>query len=446
MASRMSDYVKLLDRCRKLEPLGWKVEDISSGWRVLTPHGETFGFHKTYSDSRAWTTHMVELENRGRIKEYEARLRSEKLKARRDALKVARDAADAKAVRIAAQQQGAVAKAAGPYLTVVEECDLQWLTTPHPAPWMRWMYIDAKAAEYLLEHHNDDNRRMGEDAATRYAAIMLTPGAWHMTHQGIAIDTRGQVQDAQHRLRGIVKASAVNEDIKVPFAVFVGMPEENFRAIDEGRLRTASQMLAKAGLPGGTHLVTMMRAVSAYDSENPRGYNRGTKFTQLMAHTMWEAAPDAWKQALSIGVRLHKASGRCIPQGQAGAAYYLITRINGMDNIYVKAFFEGMIANRKWRTQLVLPDDDPRNTCLGRFKAGRPLAPIEGVFWFVTAWNNFVRGHHPMNLRFNERTEPPRVLMCKPGEGIAPRAVAGELAGLEVADDLVGLAEQASAA
>lgn len=438
MASREADSRKIVERCVAVEEMGWKVRDTTDGWRIEAPNGETFAVHKTLSDWRAFRNTVVEMENKGGLKKDEATLKARKLGERRKKLANQRAAADAKGAAMAAKatanNEAMIQKAAGPYLTQVEETDLQWLTTPHPSPWMRWMYIDGKTAEHILENCNDENRPLSEAQAKKYATIILSK-QWHLTHQGLAFDTRGIVQDAQHRLRGIVLAALVEPDIRVPFPVFVGMPIENFKAIDEGRLRTAAQMLSKAGLPGGTHLVTIMRGVAAFESDNPRGYNKGSKFTQIMAWNKYEEDPDLWRDSYTLGHRAHRASGKVLPLGAMGAAHYLLRRSNGRDNIYVTAFFEGLIANRKWRTQMVLPDEDPRNVLLTRFRTSRPApggnAVIEGVFWVIASWNNFVRGHHPMYLRFTDRTPPPELLVCKPGHGEAPRALAGELAGLE---------------
>jgi hypothetical protein len=70
----------------------------------------------------------------------------------------------------------------------------------------------AKAAE-LLES-NTNNRPLSR-ATVRVFADAMQRGEWKTTHQGIAIDTNGQLVDGQHRLAALVEA-----DVPVKLTVF----------------------------------------------------------------------------------------------------------------------------------------------------------------------------------------------------------------------------------
>lgn len=426
MATRQSDSMKLVKRCAALEPLGWRVEAAGSEQRVINPRGEAHTVHMTYSDVRSLTNVTKDVENRMGLLQDEAEMKRRRLEDRRNKLKEDREAAERRTELIISTRQGMITKAAGPYLTEVDEPDIDWLTKEHPSPWVRWMYITPKVAAYILEHHNTDNRAKSDSSVDRYKLIILS-GQWHMTHQGLAFDTRGLLQDGQHRLYSVLAAGDTDPEIKVPFAVFVGMPQENFKAIDEGRLRSAAQMLKKEGIVGGTHLVTALRLVIAYDSENPRGANRRGKLSTVEAFALQEKDPEGFAEAVRLGIRGYRRTQ--ISPGIMTGAYYLIRRVNGWNNQYVTAFFEGIIAQRKHNTNLILPDDDPRAVLLRRFANGRPRTPIDGLLWIITAWNNMVKGHHPHYMRVGDDTDLPTVLMCLPGEGVVPRALDGELDG-----------------
>lgn len=422
MATRQGDSEALVARVRKLESMGWRVEDATDGWKIFDRRDNMFTVHKTYSDHRSLTNNIKELEGRGGLKADEAEMRRNRMAERRRALAADREASDRRAMAIAAQQQGMLVKAAGPYMAEIEECDLEWMIGEHPAPWMRWMYLTPKAAQFIIDHHNTDNRKHSQDQVERYKAIIVSD-QWHLTHQGIAFDTRRLVQDGGHRARAVAELGEEFPDLKVPFAVFVGMPVENFKAIDEGRLRTAAQMLSKAGIAGGTHVVTMLRTVAAFDTPNPRGYTRRDKLTNVQAFDLIGKDPDGYATAMAVGNRGYKKTR--ITPGIMASAYYLIARVNGFDNAYVTAFFEGLIANRKHNTDRVLPDDDPRKVLLTRYSNVRPRNPVDGASWIITAWNNICKGNHPRTLRVTD--DIPQPLKIVPGHGAIPRALVGEI-------------------
>lgn len=457
MATRQGDTKAIIKRIEALEPMGWRIEQAGAGnhggkgnlgeYRVWSPHTDerTFSIHQTYSDRNSITALLRELNKYGLSKD-EAKMKSNKLRENAEKLKAEREAAEQKAQEMAANNTARLQKAAGPYQTTIDECDIAWLTTPHPAPWHRTMYITPKVAAHLLEHHNPRNRKLSEQQAMRYAKMMLA-GRWLLTHQGIAIDTNGDLLDAQHRMRAVVLAGELNDqrkengspdavpDIKIPFRIHAGEPTVNFKAIDEGRLRTAAQMLNMVGAPNPLKLQTVIKAILAYDSDNPR--SKGEKLTQAVANEMWEADPEGLRESMAVGDRAYRHSGKVLTDSHVSTAHYLICRANGRNNVYVKAFFEGLIANRKWRTAYVLPDDDPRATLITRYKGGKPV-PIEGVFWIITAWNNFARGYHPRILKFNHNNAIPRILLCRPGDGQPPRALYGELYGLDEEGNEIG--------
>ena len=60
----------------------------------------------------------------------------------------------------------------------------------------------ALATEWL-DKHNSVNRKISEPTVQSYAMDMKN-GRWTLTHQGIAFDTEGNLQDGQHRLWAIV--------------------------------------------------------------------------------------------------------------------------------------------------------------------------------------------------------------------------------------------------
>lgn len=72
----------------------------------------------------------------------------------------------------------------------------------------------------------------------RSLAQAIQRGEWKTTHQGIAFDRDGNLRDGHHRLNAIVMAG-----IPVALLVTTGLPVEATTAMDQGMVRTMSDLL-----------------------------------------------------------------------------------------------------------------------------------------------------------------------------------------------------------
>jgi hypothetical protein len=100
--------------------------------------------------------------------------------------------------------------------------------------------VDPQIAAGWL-HQNGNNRPVSQ-ARIRYFEQELKAGRAALTHQGIALDTNGGVQDGQHRLQAIV-----NTGIPWQLAVTFDAPPENFNVIDRGGGRSLADLMAIRG-------------------------------------------------------------------------------------------------------------------------------------------------------------------------------------------------------
>ena len=79
----------------------------------------------------------------------------------------------------------------------------------------------------------------------------LRSGQFRTTHQGLAFDTQGRLRDGQHRLTAIVETGIAAEML-----VSTGLTETELQAIDDGRRRTAQQVLSMLNEGGVSHFTT----------------------------------------------------------------------------------------------------------------------------------------------------------------------------------------------
>jgi len=422
MASRMADSEALVTRCRRA---GWTVVRSTRGYKVYDGAGVMHSIHLTYSDVKSLMNAEQEL-NRAGLAEDEKTILAARLTENRTRNDIARQNADKRAQQMA--NGASITRAAGPYLVEAEDVGVDWLITPHPAPWMRWVNMTPDMAAKILIDHNADNRPKSADTVRHYRDIILA-GLWHLTHQGLAFDVRGMLQDGQHRLSALVDAGALSEEpIVVPFAVFVGMPMENFAAIDEGILRTARQLFTKGGERNTSCLQSCVRLVYYHLDGDARKAAR-LKLPNQVILELFSKDEDGYRTSVSYAMS-HYLKIPGTSNSALAAAHYLIHRTNGADNDYVNQFFDGLATGLVPGTRTVLDDDDPRRAFrhkmanikdrVTRGDKKERRSALTQVGMIIVTWNNMVNSRRIRNLYFNDDNPIPEVLKCLPGDGAVP--------------------------
>lgn len=117
-------------------------------------------------------------------------------------------------------------------------------------------------ATEILETKNPKNRNISERTVQSYASDMKN-GGWTLTHQGIAFDTDGNLQDGQHRLWAIIFSGCT-----IQINVTRGVPVEidghmTMDAIDRNRVRSTGQQMGLChNIKNGNVVAAAMRSIA----------------------------------------------------------------------------------------------------------------------------------------------------------------------------------------
>lgn len=122
--------------------------------------------------------------------------------------------------------------------------------------------VTPKMARDWLQQ-NTSNRDLRPNVVDRFMSGYLR-GEWKVTHQGIAFGKSGVLLDGQHRLTFI---SQLPEGTKVPINVTTGQDDSTFDAIDQGVVRTTSDVY---GVSAG-HTATARFLAKIYNSSTSAG-------------------------------------------------------------------------------------------------------------------------------------------------------------------------------
>lgn len=330
--------------------IGWKVETGDKGgdwlYRITRPNGQHVYLHATPSDTN-WEWNVLRGLN-GQRKQFEKAEQAWKAEneANRQAKAAAAQAAAEKklaaAEKLAAQRSGAVNLAAGPYAVV--EFDPAWLLTPHELPEVRRGILTPETAGKLLDTveraRETRHQRLYRSQRERDFIEIIESGDWGCTHQGIAIDTLGRMQDGQHRA-GAIRTTGQPQEVYIT----VGLPPENFTKLDSPRPRTAKDALDIRGEVQTSAMSSAIRLILAFDRE-------GSQLGGRTSRTRTKVTATAIDRFITgpEGPHIRDAVNRCmeirkeirIMASALTAGIYLIRRAAGTDSPRVVRFLEDL--------------------------------------------------------------------------------------------------------
>lgn len=217
---------------------------------------------------------------------------------------------------------------------------------------------------------------------------VIRSGAWKTTHQGIAFDETGFIQDGQNRLKAI---SVAGQAVEV--WIFPDMPRENFDAIDTGASRQAAQFIR-----GRTPSLTAgaLRYISAVtDREYPGVWRQKLDLHEsLELHRQWPETEN-WGPAVNVVRQYTRINASpllaVVSMGQRG----------GMDPERVGGFLEGL------KVGAIADERDPRLQLRNRWirdadtlKGARKRAHVYALI--VKAFNLYARGETQGRLIYTD--------------------------------------------
>lgn len=116
------------------------------------------------------------------------------------------------------------------------------------------------AEQYLSK--NNSNRRVSQSVLSSYVSDMQN-GRWMLNPNPITISEDGTLIDGQHRLLAIAKSGVTLE-----MFVCFGVKNETIDVIDNGKSRTASDVLQIGGYANATNISAIARKIMSHEKGN----------------------------------------------------------------------------------------------------------------------------------------------------------------------------------
>lgn len=231
---------------------------------------------------------------------------------------------------------------------------------------------------------NEKNRPLSRKTVEDYKRELVS-GHWPAHHQGIGIDSDGNLLDGQHRLTAISESG-----VSAPMQVTVGLDRAaTFSVIDTGKRRSLTDALALHDdtLPNRAQVTALIRMLRIWsECDYPKIPERAAKITNTQQISLFEKyGREKLVESSSISSRARSVS---IPSSALAAAHYLIVDA-GNDSAFVRyAFIEPLLTGYPM-TGL----KDPRLALRGRLMRepnGTDHTRLGILAAIIVGWNAFV--------------------------------------------------------
>ena len=382
MATRQTFAHLIAGRARKI---GWEVQaHRDGGWVIFSPVTENHPkpirveIHLTPSDVNHEQTVMRALNKAGFSDAEEEYLKTneEERKAKIAALQAKEQRDLDNAQQAADERTKALLGASG----VDVRIDQNLIISPYPMPkTFERVFVTPSFASKMLEK-NTDNRPIRRNDVEHWKGV-ISRGEWRYTHQGIAFNVNGVLQDGQHRL-----LACVETELPIIIQISIGMPVENYDAVDLQTKRTYGDVAAKYDARSRNKVGSATRLIIYYDNLPDRSIS--DRVTNQEIDRVLVKNHQKILDAVNAGQLIYQATDASIIG--AGAMVYLLKRDVGEDDAQVSEFLT------KVKQGADLPEGDPilalRRSLRARSARNVRTGPRH-LAMFIKGWNKWVTMH-----------------------------------------------------
>jgi|TARA_X000001036_G_scaffold378815_1_gene369352 hypothetical protein len=212
---------------------------------------------------------------------------------------------------------------------------------------MEIVEVTPRLAEVWLKNYNVDNRRVKKNIVDKYA-YALSAGQWVVNGDAIRFDINDRLIDGQHRLLAVVKSG-------IPLQqqlVIRNLPTRAFDTIDDGAMRTASDVIERLGVKNSSAAAAIAKNLILFG----RGYGPYHQVqVRLVSKTDIAEFCDDNNEEIQEAIRLAKiAKGGCpIIPAAWGTLLFQVDKLYGAE--IAEEFVDGAVNGGGH-------PNDPRNT------------------------------------------------------------------------------------
>ena len=264
-----------------------------------------------------------------------------------------------------------------------------------------WYSISPEDAEHLLKSDPIKNRPIGPTKVHRITE-KIRNGKWVANGESIILDPSGKLADGQHRLSACIAAGKAIESYIVHIPA--KLKESFFDSVDQGAVRSGSDLLAMDGVIYSTCAAAVCRLLSVYEGGN-KTYGSGKGRWNYSVRDVYQAAKQEIDQSIEAVMLARKETQGWVRPSTLSFAYLMARRTNkDRADKWLNAvvYGEGLEANHPaMRLRKVLMAD-------ALSKASKHYDLDSEISLTTKSWVMFNHGVKPSVLTWSKQEDLPR--------------------------------------
>lgn len=255
------------------------------------------------------------------------------------------------------------------------------------------MIITPDIARMMLEN-NIGNRPVSKDTVECYARLMLN-NEWGITPDAIGFDVNGRLINGQHRLMAIIKSNMAQT-----FFVVDDLPINSFSVTDEGKKRTASDILfIGRNIKNCTTMASIIRSYIVL-SKGKRSEHTGNKViapNNEQVLKKYDEHSYTFNRICDVAMR-YQSKLNILKKSEIGSIFAYLVFDKNYKFDYVKYFFDELFYGNNGDCNISLLKErlikDKLNNYIIKYAAKLSL--------IAKVWNAYVEGKTYKVLRYKQ--------------------------------------------
>lgn len=266
---------------------------------------------------------------------------------------------------------------------------------------MKVIKITPSVAAKMLSK-NKKNRPI-KKRVVNFLSSQMQRGMWKFTHQAIAFDTKGNLQDGQHRLLALIDYGK-----PLDFLVAYNAPEENFMVIDTGKARTAGDVLALEGYDNYVTVASSVKFILNYQQGTPSAalkYDKGgrQKSDNIITHEMilkYLKANSYLKEWIRTANSEYYHKFKLLTPTMTCGIYCILKEANpDLTEEFYNQLFLGIDLQKDSAVRLF------RQKLINEQSLNKKISQKHKLALFIKTWNSFKKKESIKVLRYDPKTE-----------------------------------------
>lgn len=176
--------------------------------------------------------------------------------------------------------------------------------------------------EIILSEFNNENRPFSEINIKALTKEMES-GKWYFNGESMSFNNKGNLSDGQHRMKAVIRSG-----MTFPFIVVCGINRNAFPTINNGRIRTGSDVLGIGGVPSTTHASSITKFIYGFKNEKysaNRNSNRTLSNTEVLDY--YYGLPNV-HESVNFGIQYAKKAQKLLTSTVIGGFHYLLGEVD----------------------------------------------------------------------------------------------------------------------